>query len=107
MVRCRGVVRHLGRPGRAGPFYGRGDPSADVIARLIVHSRCWPDFLEFDDELQEAIWRQLDGGDVISAPAVVEHEPEPVSDSPFGNLPVIHAGSPVLGALMDASRGVK
>lgn len=95
--------RHLERHRRTGPFWGRGDPDPGALARIIVHAGCgWSEFLDFDDELQHAIWREVDGVTVPVEPAVTE---EPVAASPWpAHLPVVHTVSPEFAALFQQAQ---
>ena len=80
--RCRlGADRQLRGP---GPFWGRAEPDRHRLARIIVQAGCsWSEFLNFDDEMQEAIWAVVAG---VPAPqpsfaAPVEHPVRSVDPS--------------------------
>lgn len=92
---------HLAGTRRAGPFWGRGDPDPGALARIIVGTGCsWAEFLGFDDDLQHAIWRELNGVIVPVAPPVISAvEDEPAASPWPAHFPVVHTGSPEFAAL--------
>lgn len=80
------------RSGRGGPFWGRGHPDPAVLARIIVHASCsWSEFLDFDDDLQDAIWRELN-------PTMLATPPVP-PPTPLREVPVVRASSADFAAL--------